>query len=109
MAATARPATTPLLNAIAPTTPAIRSIPVDLIRPGSTQARRHFDQDALEEEERLLNEDEDPLAGGGRVDPFANPPPNPFGEPPPETPAEESPPDPGAPAETEAATPGEGE
>ena len=71
-----------------------------------------MDEDALEEEERLLNEDEDPLAGGGRVDPFAEPPPNPFGDPPAETtetPAEESPPDPGAPAETEAATPGQGE
>jgi hypothetical protein len=70
-----------------------------------------MDEDALEEEERLLNEDEDPLAGGGTVDPFAAPPPNPFGEPPAstQTPTEESPPDPGAPAETEAATPGEGE
>lgn len=34
----------------------IRSIPVDLIRPGSTQARRHFDQAALEELARSIRE-----------------------------------------------------
>lgn len=72
-----------------------------------------MDEDALEEEERLLDEDVDPLANGGRIDPFAAPPPNPFGDPPAETtetPVEESPPDPGAPAGPAApATPGEGE
>lgn len=36
--------------------PAIRSIPVDLIRPGSTQARRHFDAAALEELGRSIRE-----------------------------------------------------
>jgi len=68
-----------------------------------------LDEEALEEEERLLEEDEDPLAGGGRIDPFAEPPANPFGDPPADTPAEESPPDPGRPADAEAPTPGEGE
>lgn len=41
---------------MAPTAPAIRSIPVDLIRPGSTQARRHFDPNALEELARSIRE-----------------------------------------------------
>lgn len=36
--------------------PSIRSVPVDLIRPGSTQARRHFDQHALEELARSIRE-----------------------------------------------------
>ncbi|MGH8516528.1 MAG: ParB/RepB/Spo0J family partition protein [Panacagrimonas sp.] len=36
--------------------PAIRTIPVDLIRPGSTQARRHFDPDSLEELARSIRE-----------------------------------------------------
>jgi ParB family chromosome partitioning protein len=39
-----------------PSAPAIRSIPVDLIRPGSTQARRHFDANALEELARSIRE-----------------------------------------------------
>ncbi len=34
----------------------IRTIPVDLIRPGSTQARRHFDAEALEELARSIRE-----------------------------------------------------
>ncbi|MGQ0698488.1 MAG: ParB/RepB/Spo0J family partition protein [Panacagrimonas sp.] len=34
----------------------IRSIPVDLIRPGSTQARRHFDAASLEELARSIRE-----------------------------------------------------
>lgn len=34
----------------------IRNIPVDLIRPGSTQARRHFDRSALEELARSIGE-----------------------------------------------------
>lgn len=37
-------------------TPTVRSVPVDLIRPGSTQARRHFDQPALEELARSVRE-----------------------------------------------------
>jgi ParB family chromosome partitioning protein len=37
-------------------TPAIRSVPIDLIRPGSTQARRHFDSSALEELARSVRE-----------------------------------------------------
>ncbi|MGQ0530951.1 MAG: ParB/RepB/Spo0J family partition protein [Panacagrimonas sp.] len=37
-------------------TPAIRSVPVDLIRPGSTQARRHFDANALQELARSIRE-----------------------------------------------------
>lgn len=36
--------------------PSIRSVPVDLIRPGSNQARRHFDQAALEELARSIRE-----------------------------------------------------
>lgn len=39
-----------------PALPAIRSIPVDLIRPGSTQARRHFDPHAMEELARSVRE-----------------------------------------------------
>lgn len=39
-----------------PVVPAIRSIPVDLIRPGSTQARRHFDAAALQELARSIRE-----------------------------------------------------
>lgn len=34
----------------------VRAVPVDLIRPGSTQARRVFDQDALEELARSIRE-----------------------------------------------------
>jgi hypothetical protein len=47
---------------------------------------RDLDLDAIEEEERLLEEDadEDPLKSGG-ANPFANPPENPFGDPPPAT------------------------
>ncbi|MGQ0503089.1 MAG: ParB/RepB/Spo0J family partition protein [Panacagrimonas sp.] len=37
-------------------TPAIRSVPVDLIRPGSTQARRRFDPAALAELARSIGE-----------------------------------------------------
>ena len=36
--------------------PTIKSIPVDLIRPGSNQARRHFDQGALAELARSVGE-----------------------------------------------------
>ncbi len=35
---------------------AIRTIPVDLIRPGGTQARRHFDPDSLQELARSIRE-----------------------------------------------------
>jgi ParB family transcriptional regulator, chromosome partitioning protein len=38
------------------TAPAIRTIPVDLIRPGSTQARRTFDQNSLQELARSIRE-----------------------------------------------------
>jgi ParB family chromosome partitioning protein len=37
-------------------TSAVREVPVDLIRPGSTQARRHFDRHALEELARSIRE-----------------------------------------------------
>lgn len=46
----------PCIEPMSNTAPAIRTIPVDLIRPGSTQARRHFDQNALEELARSIRE-----------------------------------------------------
>jgi len=60
---------------------------------------KDLDLDALEEEERMLEEeaDEDPLKSGG-VNPFETPPANPFGEPPP---------DPGPDGQPAAPTPGQ--
>lgn len=39
-----------------PNAPQIRLVPIDLIRPGSTQARRHFDPSTLEELARSIGE-----------------------------------------------------
>lgn len=50
-----KPLAGPVL-AMSNSVPAIRSIPVDLIRPGATQARRHFDAHALEELARSIRE-----------------------------------------------------
>lgn len=56
MAVDPKPAASPIQDMSNSVVPSIRSVPVDLIRPGSTQARRHFDQAALQELARSIGE-----------------------------------------------------
>lgn len=56
MAVDPKPAASPIQDMSKSAVPSIRSVPVDLIRPGSTQARRHFDQPSLEELARSIRE-----------------------------------------------------
>lgn len=56
MAVDPKPAASPIQDMSNSAVPSIRSVPVDLIRPGSTQARRHFDQPSLEELARSIRE-----------------------------------------------------